>query len=81
MGSEWAGTYRRRVDFLQIAVRLSSAGVQQLKVIMINSILADSGDQDTQLAAGLLNTAFLVLLDCSLRSHVLDLYHKYFGKK
>lgn len=73
MGSERGGRYRRRVDFLQIAVRLSSAGVQQLKVIMINSILADSGDQDTQLAAGPLNTAFLVLLDCSLRSHVLDL--------
>lgn len=61
---------RWRADFLQIAVQPSSAGVQQLKVITINSILADSGDRDT---SGPACWADPVLFDTSLRSHVLKL--------
>lgn len=44
--------------------------VQQLKVIMINSILADSGDRDT---SGPACWADPVLFDTSLQSHVLKL--------
>lgn len=44
--------------------------MQQLKVIMINSILADSGDRDT---SGPACWADPVLFDTSLQSHVLKL--------
>lgn len=69
-GRAEGGRLRWRADFLQIAVQPSSAGVQQLKVIMINSILADSGDRDT---SGPACWADPVLLDTSLQSHVLKL--------